>query len=109
MQIKREERNGQKMFSNKSQLDKLISKTSHSPTKNVFHWMDLMVVESTGIWKEKRKGALEKTFLARELWFGQALDHEKQQYIFVKRMSTPSIIRVFSMRIIYRSINKDSF
>ena len=52
----------------------------------------------------------EKVFLARELWFGQALDHEEQQQnIFVKRMSTRSIIREFSMRIIYRSINKDSF
>ena len=62
MQIKGEERNGQKMFSNKSQLDKIISKTSHSPTKNVFYWMDLMDVESTGNWKEKRKGGLEKSF-----------------------------------------------
>ena len=60
MQIEREERNGQKMFSDKSQLDKLISKTSHSPTKNVFYWMDLMDVESTGNWKEKRKRCLEK-------------------------------------------------
>ena len=83
-----------------------VFKTSHSTTKNVFYWMDLMDVESTGNWK--KKSGLEKKFLARELWFGQALDLEEQQYIFVKRMSTRSIIREFSMRIIYRSINKYS-
>ena len=72
--------------------------------------MDQMNVESTGNWKEKRKGGLEKKFLARELLFGQALDHaEQQKYIFVKRMSTRSIIREFSKRNIYRFINKSSF
>ena len=35
---------------------------SHSPTKNVVYWMDLMDVESTGNRKEKRKGGLEKSF-----------------------------------------------
>ena len=61
-------------------------------------------------WQLEEKTWFGKKFLARELWFEQALDHEEQQhYIFVKRMSTRSIIREFSMRIIYRSINKDSF
>ena len=59
----------------------------------------------------EEKRWFEKMFLAREFWFGKALDHEEQQQqcIFVKRKSTRSIIRTFSMRIIYRSINKDSF
>ena len=45
------------------------------------------------------------------VWAGKQLDHEEQQQqcIFGKRKSTRSIIRTFSMRIIYRSINKDSF
>ena len=109
MQIKREERNGQNVLDQITAGQINIENITYTDEKRFF-LLDGPDGCRTYWQLEEEKRWFGKKFLAQELWFGQALDHEEQQqYIFVKRMSTRSIIREFSMRITYRSINKDSF